>query len=217
MSNASAPPKSSSSKRRQGRPVPGLNDVGREAILRATEGLLRRMPPSQVTVARIAKEANVHRALIRYYFGNRTALLVAVVDRVTDHATAIKRKDAPAAALSGHIDKTARFIRSTPFMHRLMIDELVQAGTDDTRASVRKFNLDLIGFYRDLMIEDAGQNLVDIDPILLHFVILGVCDFFSQGEPVIQEIVEDSNTVEDLYEKLPEFLVNLLMNGLLRR
>ena len=83
MSKTAALAKSVPKKRGQGRPVSGGNDVGRERLLVATEKLLRTMPPARVTISRIAREANADPALIRYYFGNRAALLVAVVDRVT--------------------------------------------------------------------------------------------------------------------------------------
>jgi AcrR family transcriptional regulator len=83
-------------KRGQGRPVSGKNAVGRERLLAAAEKLLRTMPPARVTISRVAKagEGRIP-ALVRYYFGNRTALLVAVVDRVTAHATArdVQRKE----------------------------------------------------------------------------------------------------------------------------
>ena len=80
MIDTAAPSNSAPKKRGQGRPVSGENDVGRERLLAATEKLLRTMPPARVTIARIAQEAGVDPALVRYYFGNRAALLVAVVD-----------------------------------------------------------------------------------------------------------------------------------------
>jgi AcrR family transcriptional regulator len=205
-------------KRGQGRPVSGKNDVGRERLLAATEKLLRNMPPARVTVLRVAQEANVDPALVRYYFGNRIALLVAVVDRVTAHALhGVQRKDEPIVALADHIGKTVQFVRSTNFMHRLMIDELTQAGTKASRARVRAMNLDLVEFYRKLLRGDGGRELVATDPLFLHLAVLGASDFFSSAEPLIRELLPDGTDMEKLTAGFQKFLVKLVLDGMRKR
>ena len=67
-----------SPKRAKGRPVTGENDVGRERLITAAQTLLKTLPPARVTISRIAQEAGVDPALVRYYFGDRTRLLMAV-------------------------------------------------------------------------------------------------------------------------------------------
>ena len=118
-------------KRRKGRPVPGENDIGRERLLAATEKRLHSPPRARLTTLRIAEEAKADPALVRYYFGNRAALLLAVVDHVTEHpnrATQLDRE--PIAALTDHIEKTVQLVRSAPYLHRLVIDQLMQSGDE---------------------------------------------------------------------------------------
>lgn len=211
---ATATPK----KRGAGRPVSGENDVGRERLLDITEKLLRTLPPARITLSRIAQEADVDPALVRYYFGNRTALFVAVVDRVTVHAAhRVKRIDEPTAALADHIGKTVQFVRSANFMHRLMIDELAQAGTEESRARIRAMNLDLVEFYREVLRIDGGSELVATDPLLLHLAVLGASDFFSSAEPLIRELVPAGTDMEKLSGDFQKFLVSLVLDGLRRR
>jgi TetR/AcrR family transcriptional regulator len=218
MTKTVAPTKAISKKRGQGRPVSGENDVGRERLLVATEKLLRTLPPARVTISRIAQEANADPALIRYYFGNRAALLVAVVDRVTAHPQRnLQRLGLPTVALADHIARTVQLVRRAPFLHRLINDELEQAGTEESRARVRAMNLDLVDFYRTLLDADGGDELVEADPLFLYLTVLGASDFFSSAEPLIRELVPEGTDMETLTAGFQEFLAKLVLNGLRKR
>lgn len=218
MIKVAARAKAAPKKRGQGRPVSGENDVGRERLLAATEKLLRMMPPAHVTISRIAREASADPALIRYYFGNRAALLVAVVDRVTAHPQRdVSVKNKPTIALADHIARTVQLVRRAPFLHRLINDELEQAGTEDARARVRAMNLDLIEFYRSLLHADGGSELVEADPLFLYLTVLGASDFFSSAEPLIRDLVPDGTDMEKLTTGFQEFLVKLVFDGLRKR
>lgn len=206
------------SKRGQGRPISGKNDVGRERLLVATERLLRSMAPSRVTISRIAREADADPALIRYYFGNRAALLVEVVDRVTAHPQReLQKRQLPTLALANHIGKTVELVRSAPFLHRLIIDELAEVGTEEARARVRSMNLDLVDFYRTVLRTDGGSELVDADPLFLYITVLGASDFFSSAEPLIRELLPESTDMEKLTSDFREFLIKLVLDGLRKR
>ena len=205
-------------KRGQGRPVSGENDVGRERLLMATEQLLRTMPPARVTISRIAQEAKADPALVRYYFGNRTGLLVAVVDRITAHPSRpVQRTEEPEAALAEHIGKTVQLVSSASFMHRLMIDELNQDGTEESRARVRDMNFDLIEFYRELLQADAGKALVQANPLFLHLAVLGASDFFSSAQPLIRELLPEGCDMETLRADFQQFLIGLVLDGMRKR
>jgi AcrR family transcriptional regulator len=207
------PPK----KRGQGRPVSGKNDVGRERLLAATEKLLRTLPPARVTISRIAQEANADPALVRYYFGNRAALLVEVVDRVTAHPRrATQPKDQPIAALTDHIARTVQLVRRAPFLHRLINDELNDVGTEQSRARVRDMNLDLVDFYRRLLDADGGEELTDVDPLFLYVAVLGASDFFASG-PLIRDLLPEGTDIEKLTARFQKFLTELVIDGLRKR
>lgn len=95
-----------------------------------------------------------------------------------------------------------------------MIDELMTEGTSETRARVRDLNRDLVHYYRDLLAADHGRSFVNVNPILLHIAILGICDFFSAAEPVIRELLPDEAAVEKLNAEFETFMVDLFINGL---
>lgn len=205
-------------RRGKGRPVTGKNDVGRERLLAAAEKLLRITPPARVTISRIAQEANADPALVRYYFGNRAALLVAVVDRVTAHPhRAVQSRERPAAALADHIGRTVQLVRRAPFLHRLINDELNDVGTEETRVRVRDMNLDLVDFYRTQLAADGGRELVAADPLFLYIAVLGASDFFSSAEPLIRDLLPADVNMEKLTAEFQQFLIQLIMDGVRKR
>lgn len=210
-----APADRTSAKRSKGRPAAGDKDVGRDHILAAAEALLKTLPPARVTISSISREAGVDPALVRYYFGDRTRLLMAVAGRVTSNtAHAGARTLEPQAALIEHIRKTLALVRSAPFMHRLMVEELNANGTDETRSRTREMNADLVEFYRELLEADGGQTLRAVDPLFLHLIILGASDFFVSADAVIAPLLPPDADRDELAVRFNTFMVDLLLNGL---
>ena len=207
--------KRAKAKRGQGRPVVGENDVGQDRLVAAAEKLLRQMPPARVTIALIAREASVDPALVRYYFGNRMALLLAVADRTTNHsASHAAQPDAvPDVGLAEHIRKTVKLTRSAPFMHRLF-EELADSDDEAARGRVRTMNLDLVAYYRRMLKSDAGAGMAAVNPLFLHLMILGASDFFASADPMIRELVPSNTNMDKLAAGYQEFLVKLVMDGL---
>jgi AcrR family transcriptional regulator len=76
-----------------------------------------------VTSARIAREAGVDPALVRYHFGNRETLLLAVVEEIiAAHRAAHPPLDAPPAEqLAGRVRDTVRLARGAQSMQGLLI------------------------------------------------------------------------------------------------
>src|SRR6187549_2317650 len=69
-------------RRSRGRPGTQQAVVGREAIVVAASQLLEKLPPHQVPNVLIARKAGVDPKLVRYYFGNRTELVLAVIEYI---------------------------------------------------------------------------------------------------------------------------------------
>lgn len=206
-------------KRGQGRPIAGENDVGRDRLLAAAERLLRTLPPARVTVAKIAQEANADPALVRYYFGDRTKLLTAIVERIAPHDRKSSEQigDDPRQAMADRIASTVDFVSSTPFMHRLVIDELAQDGTDESRARVRAMNLGLVDYYRRILAQDGGESFNDADPLMLHLIVLGASDFFASAEPLIRQLVPADTDMATFAADFRAALIDVVMNGLRKR
>ena len=75
---ASKPHRKKNALRKPGRPpAQGSKRVGSDTIVQEVCELLRDFAPRDVTLLRVAQHAGVDRSLIRYYFKNRSSLLLA--------------------------------------------------------------------------------------------------------------------------------------------
>ena len=205
-------------KRKQGRPVGDSGGVGREALIEASIRLLREQAPSRITISSIAREAGVDPALVRYYFGTRTALLTEIVGRITHERRPHLLEDTPPIeALERRIHATFSFTGSARYMHRLILDELSEAGTDESRATLRDLNLGLIAEYAAFKARDGGETLIDFDPLFLNLTVLAVTDFYFSAMPLIELIVPPGTDMAALTARYEAFVVKLFSEGLLKR
>jgi len=206
-------------KRNPGRPYSADANDAREAILQAACRLLKDKLPAQVTNSMIAREAGADPALIRYYFGDRSALLLAVVEELLKNI----RSPAPPtpmdaeAFITWRVDATLRFARSARSMQRLMVDELAEAGSPEVREAIHQRNKGLVDRYAQILKEQAGDSLVDVDPLFLHVAILGVCEFFTAAQSAIMPLAEPGTDPADLASRYEAFVIDLFLNGLRRR
>ena len=202
-------------KRGQGRPADA--GVGREAILTATRKLLQELPPARVTISSIAREAGIDPALVRYYFGDRSNLLLEVVDAMLGTARFEGNDpDDAMASLHYHVGQIRRFTHSARHMQRLMIDELAEAKSAEVRSRHREMNVQAIGFYEKLM-AGGDRELRAVDPMFLYLMLIGIFDFFVSAEPMIRNVVPEGTDMQALEQRFEDFVVDLVINGLRKR
>ena len=206
-----------SAKRKQGRPVAANAGVGREVVLAAATVLLQTLPPNQVTIIAIAREAGVDPALIRYYFGNRESLLLAAVKRLAETGDPLPGTDQPLKALEEYIHRTFRFTRSAKYMQRLMIEELDNARSGEVLEQVREWNLGPVEFYDAIAKSDDGKQLAPFDALFLHLAVIGISDFFVAGAPLVRLLAPPGTDMDELDRRYEAFVTQLLMNGLRKR
>lgn len=216
MTKANSAP-ANGEKRKQGRPLAAAAGVGREGVLVAATRLLQTLPPNQVTIIAIAREAGVDPALIRYYFGNREALLLAAVKRLAEAGDALPGTDQPLKALQEHIKRTFRFTRSAKYMQRLMIEELDSARSPEVLDQVREWNLGPVEFYEEIAKSDDGDELAPFDALFLHLAVIGISDFFVSGAPLVRLLAPPGTDMAELDKKYEAFVTQLLLNGLRKR
>lgn len=205
-------------KRGQGRPVASENGVGREALINATCKLLRNLPPAQVTLAAIGREAGVDPALVRYYFGDRQTLLFEAAKVIAgDPQKSLQPEAEPADQLANFIHRTFRFTRSARYMQRLMAEELSNAKSPEVLDQLRGWHSTPVDFYRSLQDEDGGDTLASFDPLFFHLAVIGMSDFFQSGEAVVRMLAPEGTDLEELGQRYESFVTRLLLDGLRKR
>jgi TetR/AcrR family transcriptional regulator len=167
----------------------------------------------------IAREAGADPALIRYYFGDRSSLFLAVAEELMKNV----REPAPGAPMDAErflewrVGGTLRFARTARSMQRLMVDELAESSSPEVREAIRERNAGLVARYAEIIENQIGDEIVDVDPLLLHAAILGVCEFFTAAQSVILPLAEPGTDPQALAARYEAFVVDLFLNGLRKR
>jgi TetR/AcrR family transcriptional regulator len=204
-----------SAKRGQGRPA---DSVGRDAVLATAKRLIRELPPARVTISLVAREAGVDPALVRYYFGDRANLLMAVAETMLGETPRPAPGSLePVEAIARSIRQTARFTNSTKHIHRLMVDELAGSKSDEIGRHLGELNRGAVQNFAELMARDGGATLRKVDPAMLHVALLGLFDFFVSAEPVVRQLAPEEVDSQTLFDDYVAFVSDLVLNGLRTR
>jgi TetR/AcrR family transcriptional regulator len=208
--------KTTSKKRGQGRPTD--SGVGRQMVLDTAKRLVKEMPPARVTISLIAREAGVDPALVRYYFGDRSNLLLAVAESMLEETPRPAPGSLePVAALERSIRQTARFTRSTKHIHRLMVDELADARSSEIGRHLGELNRRAVIDFAAMMERDGGATMRKVDPAFLHVALLGLFDFFASAEPVVRQLVPEETDMSAMFAAYEAFVTDLVLNGMRTR
>src|ERR1700709_850452 len=165
---------------------PAKNTTAERLLVAASELMIARNS-IEVSLNDIAQKSGINAALVKYHFGNKDGLLLALLAR--DAATEMAQLDylwaqpiTPTAKLKLHIAGIIRAYHQFPYMNRL-IHYLLHESSAEAADEVSKFFVaPLLDFHRRLLAEGikAGE-FRNIDPVLFYTSLIGACDHLFFG------------------------------------
>ncbi len=199
----------------RGRPA---DAVGREAILKAAERVLRRIPPPSITRLAIAEEAGVDPNLVRYYFGTVPELMSEVV--LSTHKTIFNALDEapPDDAIDWlrlRIQKWLAMFIENPFHHQLLLQVMyADLESEEHTAWVKSLSRSIGYTEHGLKVGSENGQLRTVDPRFLQLALLGMTEFFANNGDIIADLFGKDATPENLQQDYLEFVTDLVLNGL---
>ena len=164
----------------------GRNATAEKLLVAASELMIARSS-IEVSLSDIAQKSGVNAALVKYHFGNKDGLLLALLAR--DAATEVANLEyllaqpiSPTAKLKLHIGGIIRAYHRFPYMNRL-IHYLLHESSQEAAEEVSQFFVaPLLDFQRRLL--DAGVASGEfraVDPVLFYTSLIGACDHLFFG------------------------------------
>src|SRR5438132_13484402 len=150
-----------------------------EKLLVAASELMIERCSIEVSLSDIAQKSGVNAALVKYHFGNKDGLLLALLAR--DAATEVANLEyllaqpiAPTAKLKLHIAGIIRAYHQFPYMNRL-IHYLLHESNPEAADEVSKFFVaPLLDFHRRLLAEGIRcGEFRKVDPVLFYTSLIG--------------------------------------------
>lgn len=210
-------------RRQAGRPSE-RESVGHAAILQSAIELLRHKSAAQLTLSDVAAAAKVDRALVRYYFRDKSGLLKAVTVAVLGE---LQGRSQAMFTQRGTLEEKIRMrlellidvMHEMPQFADLVFQEIYVAEAGETEEAgegiaqgVVDRGLALTRVLIDSPEVDATGR--ESDPRFLHLMILGACVFYANSKPLRQRMFGEAATEEGLTGNYIDFVTSMLMRGL---
>jgi AcrR family transcriptional regulator len=201
--------------------LPGGKNTTADKLLVAASELMIERSSIEVSLSDIAQKSGVNAALVKYHFGNKDGLLLALLARdaaieVTHLEYLLAQPIAPTAKLRLHIAGIIRAYRLFPYMNRL-IHYLLHESRGAAADEVSKFFVaPLLDFHRRLLAEGikAGE-FRDVDPVLFYTSLMGACDHLFFGRHAMSRAIGVGPVTDEVCRQYIGHMEALICGGLL--
>ncbi|MDF8332200.1 TetR family transcriptional regulator [Novosphingobium cyanobacteriorum] len=194
-------------------------ESSRNLFLRAAGELMTERGSLEVSLSDIAQKAQLNSALVKYYFGSKDGLLLALTEHVLSTGIAqlqglLEMDISVLEKLKIHINGiTATYLRY-PFVNRLI--HLMMAKPETGAYVAKHVSRPLAEAHRRLLEEGVAAGvLVPINPMMFHLIVVGACDQLFFGQHVLKHAFDVDRIDEDLRREYTRTLLDLILNGLL--
>jgi TetR/AcrR family transcriptional regulator len=191
----------------------------RERLLDAAATVMTVQDTIDVSLADIARHADVNVALVSYYFGGKDELMLAVAKRDATKALADLEKLMsldlnPAEKLRRHITGVINAFFDHPYLNRLLRALMRDSSARVAREITEFFARPLATSVAQLLAEGAAiGELRPIDPMLFYFAVLGACEHLFSGRSILKFAYGVKEIDDDLRGRYAETVTDLLMQG----
>ena len=165
--------------------LPGGKNSTAEKLLVAASELMIERASIEVSLSDIAQKSGVNAALVKYHFGNKDGLLLALLAR--DAATEMSQLEylisqpiSPTAKLKLHIGGIIRAYHQFPYMNRLIHYLLHESSTEAADEVSKFFVAPLLEFSGRLRRASPASSATSI-PVMFYTSLVGACDHLFFG------------------------------------
>lgn len=192
-----------------------------EKLLVAASELMIARNSIDVSLSDIAERSGVNSALVKYHFGNKEGLLLALLAR--DAATEINGLEyllsqsiTPTAKLRLHIAGIIKAYYRFPYMNRLIHLLLHESSAEAADEVSRFFVAPLLDFHRRLLAGGvAAGEFRAVDPVLFYTSLIGACDHLFFGRHAMSRAIGVGPVTDEVCRQYVAHMEAMLLGGIL--
>jgi AcrR family transcriptional regulator len=193
---------------------------GREMLLEAAGELMSEVGSIDVALHQIAKRAGVTAPMVKYHFGSKDGLLLALAQR--DTAQSIKQLTElmamnldPAAKLRIHIQGIIRTYSRFPYLNRLLEHFLDDPEAEATRQIWSSFLMPLIEAQKQIVTAGiAAGQFRQVDYKYVYFLINGACQYIFSTRITLREMIGEKKVGQELAREYAAFAAETVLRGI---
>ncbi|GLR87210.1 transcriptional regulator [Bradyrhizobium iriomotense] len=190
-------------------------------MLVAASELMIERSSIEISLSDIAQKSGANAALVKYHFGNKDGLLLALLARdagteLTNLEYLLVQPITPTAKLKLHIGGIIRAYHRFPYMNRL-IHYLLHESTAESADEVSKFFVaPLLDFHRRLLAEGESSGEFRVtDPVLFYTSLIGACDHLFFGRHAMSRATGVGPVTDEVCRQYIKHMETLICGGIL--
>jgi AcrR family transcriptional regulator len=193
-----------------------------DKLLVAASALMIERSSIDVSLSDIAQKSGVNAALVKYHFGNKDGLLLALLGRDAETELSnleflLAQQIRPSAKLKLHIAGIIRAYHRFPYMNRLIHYLLHETSAEAAEEVSKFFVAPLLDFHRGLLNEGvkAGE-FRDIDPVLFYTSLIGACDHLFFGRQAMSRATGVGPVTDEVCRDYIKHMEALICSGMMK-
>ena len=199
----------------------GDNAKARDQLIEAASQIMREGDTIDLSLSELSLRAGLNSALVKYYFGNKNGLMLALLDRdmgnIVFSLGALLAKDMPPEEkLRIHIGAVIDTYYAFPYLNRLLM-RMVRDSAPVEAARIADLYLKPISKVYDALIAEGvkADKFRKLDPQFFYFTVTGAADRFYSSRLVLRHCYNQDDFNENMRDAYREHSIDLIMRGLL--
>jgi len=168
-------------------------------LLDAASEIMRSGDTIDLSLSELSAKAGLNSALVKYYFGNKNGLMLALLERdmsrIVHDLAALVKKDMPAKdKVELHIGKVIDTYYDYPYLNRLLMRMVRDNPAKEAKSIAEKYLIPISKSYDTLIKEGIKEGVfLDIDPQMFYFTVTGAADRFFSARLVLHHCYDQSD------------------------
>jgi TetR/AcrR family transcriptional regulator len=192
----------------------------REELLNAASTLMNERDSLEISLNEISGLARVNSALVKYHFGNKRGLLIALIERDVgnsmSHLKAVVDSDSsPVEKLRIHVAGLINLYFRFRYLNNLVLTLLRDSTPEQAQDMSDRLIRPAADAQREILEQGwASGDFRRVDPMLFYFTLMGACDVFFSSHFTLRTVFDRHRIDDDLRRQFIDHTATLLIRGI---